>query len=70
MIRCRDVSDLLLDYVEGSLEPGAREELDQHLADCPGCLVFVRTYRHTVGLRPSCLPRSARIRAERFTNAS
>lgn len=50
MIRCRDISDLLLDYVEESLTPSVREELDQHLADCPGCLAFVRTYRHTSAL--------------------
>lgn len=50
MLRCRDTMSLLHDYLEGALDPGVREQLDEHLADCPGCLGFVNTYRHTVSV--------------------
>lgn len=50
MLRCRDIGDLLHDYLEGDLAPGVRAQLDEHLADCPGCLGFVNTYRHTVSV--------------------
>jgi anti-sigma factor RsiW len=45
---CRDIEKLLLDYVEGDLDPDRRDKLAQHLADCPDCLSFVDTYRQTI----------------------
>ena len=50
MLRCRDIGTLLHDYLEGELDPVVRRQLDEHLADCPGCLSFVNTYRHTVSV--------------------
>jgi anti-sigma factor RsiW len=50
MLRCRDIGELLHDYVEGALEPDVRRSLDEHLSDCEGCLGFVNTYRHTVSV--------------------
>jgi anti-sigma factor RsiW len=50
MLRCRDIGQLLHDYVEGDLGPGTAQELEAHLADCPGCLGFVNTYRETVAV--------------------
>ena len=50
MKNCRDVSKLLHDYVEGSLESGVSQELAAHLADCPGCVASVKTYQQTINL--------------------
>jgi len=48
MLRCRDVGQLLYEYVEQRLEPPISQQLEQHLADCPGCLAFINTYKQTV----------------------
>lgn len=70
MLRCRDTMSLLHDYLEGALEPGLRRQLDEHLADCPGCLGFVNTYRHTVSvagdLRSEDIPADLRRKLRSF----
>ena len=50
MKNCRELSNLLHDYVEGQLEPSLSKELDTHLADCPGCVTSIKTYKGTIDL--------------------
>lgn len=50
MFKCRDVGQLLYEYVEQRLEPPVSQQLEQHLADCPGCLAFINTYKQTMSL--------------------
>lgn len=45
---CREVVDLLFDYLEETLPSDRQRALGRHLEDCPPCLAFVRTYRSTV----------------------
>jgi anti-sigma factor (TIGR02949 family) len=47
MLTCRDVIDLLAEYLEESLRPESVAEFEQHLQDCPPCLAYLRTYRRT-----------------------
>ncbi len=45
---CKEVVDLLSDYVEGSCSPDAETLIKGHLADCPDCVAFVNTFRKSV----------------------
>ena len=47
---CNDTARLLYAFVEGELDPQRRRKLEAHLADCPECLEFVRTYRETIAM--------------------
>ncbi len=47
-ILCREIVNLLADYLDGSLPPDTARSLEAHLADCPPCIAFVNTYRGTV----------------------
>ncbi len=49
-IRCREVVDLLLAYVEVSLRPTDRQALEAHFADCINCWRILKTYRETMAL--------------------
>jgi anti-sigma factor RsiW len=49
-ISCRELVELVTDYLEGRLPPGMRERLDTHLATCPGCTEYIEEMRTTVRL--------------------
>lgn len=70
MLRCRDVVDLVLSYLEDTLDPGERQILEAHIADCPNCLRFLKSYRETVALgqqlREEQIPPDVRERLETF----
>jgi anti-sigma factor RsiW len=48
MLRCRDIVELLDDYLDGALNPADAEAMAAHLGDCQDCTAFFQTYRGTV----------------------
>ncbi len=50
VLACREVVGFLGDYVDGRLGPEERAVLDEHLATCPECAAYLRTYADTVRL--------------------
>ena len=50
MFSCKDSVHLLLDFLEGDMSPELARQLEEHLAGCPPCVDFLRTYRETPGL--------------------
>ena len=45
---CSDTEHLLFEYIQDELTAETRQKLDKHLADCPGCLRYVQSYRKTI----------------------
>ncbi len=39
---CADVEILICDYVDGTLSPAQRAELERHFGECPGCAELAR----------------------------
>jgi anti-sigma factor RsiW len=50
MMTCRELAELLIDYVSGALPAEHRERLDHHLLLCPPCVTYVQTYELTIKL--------------------
>jgi anti-sigma factor RsiW len=47
---CRQFTEFLIDYVDGSLAVGERATFDGHLAECPDCVTYLRNYEATIRL--------------------
>jgi anti-sigma factor RsiW len=47
-IECRQIADLLGDYLEGTLPRDTRELIEWHIEGCAPCVAFVNTYRGTI----------------------
>jgi anti-sigma factor RsiW len=45
---CSHTKKLLYEYVEGELTPETSHKLEKHLGNCPPCLEYVKSYRHTI----------------------
>lgn len=43
-VTCKECVDLLADYLERSLDAATHKKLDEHIAACPPCLHFLKTY--------------------------
>jgi hypothetical protein len=41
-MNCADVEILICDYVDGTLAPAAKADVDRHLAECPTCAELAR----------------------------
>ena len=46
-IACASGVDLLMDYLEGVLSADLRAAVDAHVAGCPRCVAFIKSYRET-----------------------
>jgi anti-sigma factor RsiW len=47
-IDCKDLVELVTDYLEGVLAPADVERFEDHLALCDGCDVYVEHMRQTI----------------------
>jgi anti-sigma factor RsiW len=47
-MECRQIAELLGEYLDGTLPKATRELLEWHIEGCPPCVAFVNTYRGTV----------------------
>jgi anti-sigma factor RsiW len=45
---CRQISDLVFDYLNEKLTPATKRDFAQHLRICPDCVSFLNTYKKTV----------------------
>jgi anti-sigma factor RsiW len=50
MITCRELVELLIDFVSDELPPEHRARVEHHLNGCPCCVTYVETYRLTIRL--------------------
>jgi hypothetical protein len=58
-LACRELVDLVTDYLDGVLPPDWRAGFDDHLADCAGCSEYVQQIRRTVEALHSLRPASS-----------
>jgi predicted anti-sigma-YlaC factor YlaD len=49
-LSCREVVEILGDYLEGAMTSEDRVRLEQHLADCDGCAAYLEQLRVTIRL--------------------
>ena len=50
MITCRQLAELLIDFVSGSLPSEHQQRIEQHLQVCPPCVTYLETYKITIQL--------------------
>jgi anti-sigma factor RsiW len=45
---CRELVDVITDYLEGNMAPQDRSRFDAHLAECPYCVNYLDQMRATI----------------------
>ena len=50
MMTCRQLVELLIDFLDGELPEERRRHLEEHLQFCPPCLTYLETYKVTIQL--------------------
>jgi putative zinc finger protein len=70
MRHCRYVVELIMSYLDDTLDPAERLAFEAHIADCRNCWRFLRSYRATITLgqrlRDEDIPSDVRERLESF----
>jgi anti-sigma factor RsiW len=47
-LECREVVEVVTDYLEGTMPPGERLRFDHHLALCEGCQAYLEQMRTVI----------------------
>ena len=53
-ITCQQLIDFIMSYLDNDLPGDQRAEFDRHMAVCPSCVDYLKTYEKTVMLAKSC----------------
>jgi anti-sigma factor RsiW len=61
-LSCRQLVELVSDYVDGDLTPADRARFEAHVADCPGCDRYLTQMRTTIALTGATAELDARPR--------
>ena len=48
-LACKQLVELLTDFLDGALDESTRTRVEQHLVWCPGCTEYLRQFRATIG---------------------
>jgi anti-sigma factor RsiW len=49
-LTCQELVELVTDYFDGALGPADRARFEAHVAECPGCDIYLRQMRTTLEL--------------------
>ena len=49
-LTCQEVVELVTEYLENALLSEMRKQLEEHVADCPGCGTYLEQVRQTIGM--------------------
>jgi predicted anti-sigma-YlaC factor YlaD len=49
-LSCRELVELVTDYLEGVMLPAERRRVEEHLAGCPGCTAYLEQMRTAIEL--------------------
>jgi anti-sigma factor RsiW len=49
-ITCQELIDFIGSYRDNELTPDQRAEFERHLAVCPSCIAYLKTYEQTIEL--------------------
>ena len=47
---CREFIEFLMEYLSGEISEAERTRFDKHLAVCPACVAYLKSYQETVKL--------------------
>jgi anti-sigma factor (TIGR02949 family) len=53
-ITCQQLIDFIMSYLENELPEGQRTEFERHMAVCPSCVDYLKTYEKTILLAKTC----------------
>ena len=53
-ITCQQLIDFIMSYLDDELPGEQRAEFDRHMAVCPSCVDYLKTYEKTVLLAKTC----------------
>jgi anti-sigma factor RsiW len=62
---CRELVEVITDYLEGALPAEDRARFDAHIADCDGCTHYLDQMRQTIRALGHLPPESLSPEAER-----
>jgi anti-sigma factor RsiW len=47
-VTCRELVELVTDYLDGALDEDLRVRFEEHLGECPACDVYLDQFRRTI----------------------
>jgi anti-sigma factor (TIGR02949 family) len=54
-VTCEETIEVLVDYLDGSMDASTLAAFEAHFADCPPCLDFLKTYKTTIRVSQQCM---------------